>query len=195
MSRHIELTGAKFGKLTVLKKAGINKHRQTIWQCICDCGENTKTTTYYLRSGHTTSCGCVQKNMLGNNTRKHGMSGTKTYSVWQHMLRRCLDSKDKCYESYAARGITVCKRWLTFENFLADMGERPAGLSIDRKNNNGNYEPGNCRWATPKEQSRNTRTNRSVTYNGKTQCVSEWAEELGISMNTIKSRIKYKWPI
>lgn len=123
-------------------------------------------------------------------------SSTKEYWVWRGMLLRCKSRKPPHFKKYRARGIQVCERWLTFENFLADMGEVPLGLSIDRIDNNGNYEPGNCRWADNKTQSRNRRSIRLITYSGRTQLLSDWAEELGLNISTLSMRLDhYKWPL
>jgi len=119
----------------------------------------------------------------------HGMSNTSTYSTWKHMKTRCQCPGNDRYYDYGGRGIKVCTRWLRFENFLSDMGERPDGKTIDRLDNNGDYEPSNCLWGSPKEQQRNTRRNHMVTYRGSTKCVAEWAEELEINYSTLAKRL------
>ncbi len=120
----------------------------------------------------------------------HCSGGTpKAYSCWQHMKRRCLSKNDPAYKNYGGRGIKVCDRWLKFSNFYADMGDRPDGLSLDRIDNDGNYEPGNCRWATRKEQNRNTRRNRHITYKGETKILIEWVEHFGIYKSIITDRL------
>lgn len=124
----------------------------------------------------------------------HGMYGTPTYNVWALMLKRCRSQGRPDYARYGGRGITVCERWSRFENFLADMGERPAGKTLDRIDNHGNYEPGNCRWATASEQCRNTRRNNNLTLNGVTRCATEWAELTGLPVSTIKVRKRHGWP-
>ena len=121
--------------------------------------------------------------------KTHGMTRTPTYRSWSHMVGRCRNPQNDAWHNYGGRGIQVCARWNSFESFLADMGERPAGMSIDRINNDGNYEPGNCRWATTKQQRMNARTNHMVTFNGKTQSVTEWAKETGIPRNCIYLRL------
>lgn len=124
------------------------------------------------------------------------MSGTPTYSTWCSMLRRCYNSKEKAFPNYGARGIMVCERWRTsFENFLADMGVRPRGRSLERKDVHGDYEPGNCRWATPVEQANNTRRNRLLTYGGRTQTQTEWARDIGIAHGTLHARLAAGWPL
>lgn len=125
----------------------------------------------------------------------HGHAGhgrqSKTYQAWNSIITRCTNPNSKDWEEYGGRGIKVCPRWRwDFELFLADMGEAPPGKSIDRKDTDGNYEPGNCRWATMKEQNRNRRNNRTITANGKTQCIAAWAEELGTSRQTLRARLE-----
>jgi hypothetical protein len=153
--------GEKFGKLTILKE--IEKyispkgHPQRIFLCECECGNIKQIALGHLRKGITQSCGCFHKELL----KKHGYSYDSIYKIWSDMKRRCLNSNCKAYKNYGGRGIKVCDRWLeSFNNFLEDMGERPEGLSIDRINNDGNYEPSNCKWATNKEQINNRRTSK-----------------------------------
>jgi len=126
---------------------------------------------------------------------KHGMHGTKTYQVWKSMRERCLCKTSRAYNRYGGRGITICERWESFENFYADMGDRPEGKTIDRIDNDGPYSPENCRWATDIEQANNKRNNRLLTYKGKTQTVPQWARELGIKTGTIAVRLSRGLPI
>lgn len=126
---------------------------------------------------------------------KHGMEGTPTYRSWDAMLYRCRSKSSKDYAMYGAQGIKVCERWLKFENFFEDMGVKPAGTSLDRIDGRGNYEPGNCRWATSKQQNRNTKANVFLTHNGKTQCLAAWAEETGIAYQCLYARLKKNLPI
>lgn len=194
-----DLTGYVSGRLTVIKMVEEKYRRITQWLCKCECG-NTKV----LRRDNITgknphlSCGCLAKEALLRCATVHGAtkngSPTPEYRSWQKMIQRCTNPNGNAYHHYGGRGITVCDRWLhSFENFLVDMGERPSlSHSIDRIDTNKGYSPDNCRWATKKEQSRNTRRNIMVTYNGKTQCISAWAEELGINKKTLSDRIK-RW--
>lgn len=155
----INITGLRFGRLVAVNPT-IAK-RRTIWQCICDCGGSKKIPSSALTSGRTRSCGCLRREEFSKRRYIHGR-GYKdgTYRSWHSMKMRCLNPKGQFYYCYGGRGIKVCERWMNFENFLADMGEKPADLSLDRINNDGNYEPGNCRWATAIQQANNTRRSR-----------------------------------
>ena len=152
----IDLVSQQFGRLLVVKAAPNDKWNKAQWYCQCSCGRVLVVLSRRLRSGVTKSCGCIVRDCPNQLT--HGMSNTRTYITWQHMKDRCYNSNHVYYDNYGGRGITVCGMWLdSFENFLEDMGERPEGQSIDRINNDGNYEPSNCRWATRKEQYANSR--------------------------------------
>jgi hypothetical protein len=151
MTKH--LTGQRFGRLTVLHEEGRDRRGNVLWLCSCDCGSLNRVISTELCSGHTRSCGCLQRDRLlqVRPSVTHGMSSSHTWRSWRSMRMRCADPNNKYY---GGRGIRVCQRWLhSFENFLADMGERPPGTSLDRyPDNAGDYEPGNCRWATTIEQ-------------------------------------------
>lgn len=154
--RLIDLTGMRFGRLEVIKR-GENIGRSAAFECRCDCGTMLTARAASLRNGDTASCGCYRAEKMAEKQRKHGHFGSRTYNSWASMLSRCRDKNKPAYARYGAIGITVCERWEKFENFLADMGERPEGCSIDRIDNDKGYEPGNCRWATPIQQRRNQR--------------------------------------
>jgi hypothetical protein len=153
--------GKKYGRLVVIAKSPRSWKKKTYWECLCDCGKVCAPRSDALSSGASQSCGCRQKEIakkLGGWNASNRANRTTTYSAWQHMKSRCSNPKNPDFKHYGGRGIEVCSRWLnSFESFLNDMGKRPEGLSLDRKNTNGGYSPENCRWATAVEQNRNRR--------------------------------------
>jgi hypothetical protein len=149
MPAHRDLSGLSFNGVEILRVSHVK--RSYFYVCRCSCGTEFTAEGDKIKRGHTRSCGCI------NESLKHGKVGSSTYGIWAAMKTRCLNQNSPAYPYYGARGITVCERWMEFRKFLEDMGERPPGLSIDRIDNDKGYEPGNCRWATPLEQSHNRR--------------------------------------
>ena len=199
----VDLSGSRFGRWTVIREASVDTGRKRSWVCICDCGADGTVTTNDLKSGHSISCGCHRREALLAANSKHGhvsrrQGKSRTYNAWQNMKKRCLSPDSEAYVNYGERGITICVRWLeSFEAFLADMGECPPRLTIERINNDGNYEPGNCIWATRKVQNRNSRHNLSVNLgDGRGEMpLSAQCEELDLPYNTIKMRILRGWSV
>ena len=157
--------------------------------CQCDCGVVKKIRNQNLRRDGFVSCGCKRKEFLSISAKRHGKSSTANYSRWSAMIGRCTNPATPNYDSYGGRGIKVCDRWLSFENFYADMGEPPPGMSLDRADNDGPYSPENCRWATRKEQGRNRRTNRLIEVDGIKMSIAEAAERFAIQHGTLTKRL------
>jgi hypothetical protein len=178
-----------------VKSRADSVRRKTRWNCVCDCGALSNVSSGNLVTGKVASCGCSKSN--GNPTHGHNRRGRRSteYVIWASMLDRCRRPAAQKWADYGGRGIGVCERWNSFENFLADMGPRPSAQhSIDRRNNDGNYEPGNCRWATRAEQMRNRRNNVRITYGGTTMTATEWAQRLGLGRaNVITKRLARGW--
>ncbi len=204
MPKLINLIGQNFGRLEVIKLVGKDKHRNYKWLCLCNCDDKNEIIVrgYDLKNGHTKSCGCLQKENASIHNTKHGHNKigkrSKIYQAWVNMIARCTNPNNLAYHNYGDRGITVCKEWLnSFPNFLEDMGKGwELGLTIERIKNEKGYCKENCRWATRKEQQRNTRRSRLISFNGKNQCISDLAKEFGVHVTTLRYRIdKLNWPI
>lgn len=197
MGKFKDLTGQKFGRLTVVERAP-NKGKRTMWFCVCDCIDKTTCVVSgcNLKSGHSKSCGCIEREKPNHKT--HGMTKTRIYKEWLSMKQRCSDLKVDSYIFYGARGITVCAEWLNdFQAFCdwAMANGYSDDLTLDRIDPNGNYEPSNCRWITMKEQQNNRRSNHYITHDDRTQTAQQWGEETGISAGTILMRIRRGWSI
>lgn len=187
-----DLSGRQFGLWKVIARRAENGPRnETMWCCVCACGTTRAVRARALKTGQSASCGCT--NAIGERARTHGHSAgakiTPTYHTWAGMKARCSNPKNSHFSSYGGRGIVVCERWQKFENFLADMGEKPAGHSIDRTDPNGNYTPENCRWASTKTQASNKTNSRLFEAFGKKQSLQDWANDLGVSHGTLIFRI------
>lgn len=198
------LQGQRFGRLVVTGQGAPYQCPSTKWRyatsiCLCDCGQVKTVRDTALKFGHTRSCGCLYREAMRTQNVVHGHLAngktSKTWLSWRLMRARCFNPTCKDFRNYGGRGITVCKRWELFSNFLADLGEQPRGLSLDRINNDGNYEPGNCRWATRAQQARNTRRNRVFTVRGITACMTDLCVSFHISQPTVWRRIERGWPI
>ena len=192
MPKRLDLTNQRFGRLVVKSFShSYNGHRY--WNCLCDCSTQKTIRVNDLRTGRTLSCGCLGKEKRKQVYTKHNMTGSPTFIIWVSMKQRCFNPNQSDYLCYGGRGITVCARWLSFPNFLEDMGERPKGLSLDRIDNDGNYAPENCRWATRTEQANNMRSNCNITVNNKTHTIAEWESIQGFSKGVIGYRIRHGW--
>lgn len=189
-----DMIGKVFGRLTIIKFYGKDSHRCRVWICRCVCGNETKVTTQHLRSGHTKSCGCYNAEQAAIRSTKHGLRSThrSEYETWKSMRSRCNNLNDKDYKYYGGKGVKVCDRWLSFANFMSDMGARPSPKhQIDRfPNNDGNYELSNCRWATLEQQSRNRSDNRILEHDGRRMILSDWSRLFNINPSTLISHLK-----
>ena len=209
MSEFQDLTGKRKGRLTAIKEVdrpdGVkNRH---YWLVRCDCGNECIMKSSDFNRKTTVSCGCYQRENASKRAYEqhliHGKSGTRLYTLWAAMIRRCENDKCKEYPLYGGRGVSVCKEWRSnypaFEKWMIENGydeTAPRGkCTIDRIDVNGNYEPSNCRITTQKEQSANKRNNRLITYNGQTKTMSDWATEYGLRVGTLYDRLSYGWPI
>ncbi len=188
--RFIDMTGTIIGRLIVVSLDGPYQCGARVkyrWNCRCDCGVTIKVESSNLRNGHTSSCGCLRV----DSASKHSLWGSPTYQSWSKMIQRCENPNALQFDRYGGRGITICKRWHDFANFVEDVGIRPSlNHSIDRIQTDGNYDKDNCRWSTRKEQMRNRRNNVNVTIDGETQCLKDWAAHFGIHINTVRARMK-----
>jgi hypothetical protein len=193
--RVTRLDGRRFERLVAIHPVERRKNGHTVYACRCDCGTEVEATCSNLKSAHTQSCGCLMRERTSAANKRHGMGGTRIYRVWSQMMQRCYKPYAKNYKWYGARGITVDARWHDFANFYADMGEAPAGMTLDRERVNEPYGPCNCRWASWGDQANNNRRNRRVTHDGRTQTVAQWARELGVQPEAIGRRLRRGWSV
>jgi hypothetical protein len=189
--RKQDLAGKRFGMWAVIKEGDKAACGRIRWQCECDCGEVREVQAAHLRSGKSTNCGCRKREIVANTSRTHGGSSSSEYRIWGLMKSRCTNSRLPEYKNYGGRGIMVCDEWASsYEAFIADMGPRPSlAHSIDRIDTNGNYEPGNCRWATAQVQANNTRRNHIVCVRGEEMTLAQAVRKFGGVYGTVKWRI------
>lgn len=196
--KRLDLTGLVYGKLTVLYYSHSNKDGRTVWHCKCNCGNEKDVSSKDLKRGTIRSCGCLRIETSRKRMTTHGSTDTRLYNIWTSMKARCETSKEeKFIKNYQNKGIIICDEWHDFsifqkwalENGYADK------LSIDRKDNNGNYCPENCRWVDQKTQQNNKSSNKRLTYNNKTQTIAQWAEEIGMKYNTLDERLRKGWSV
>ena len=190
------LTGKRFGRLLVTGCTGKkNRAGNYLWLCQCDCGNEVIRDNRLLSTGRTKSCGCLRSETVRKLRTVHGYAvgatHNPTYTSWKQMTQRCFNNRSRKHSEYGARGIKVCESWRNFGNFLADMGERPAGRTIDRIDNNGNYEPGNCRWATVEQQNNNV----WIEFRGEKRTITQWARRIGIRRTALSHRLRRGWSI
>lgn len=201
MRKYTDIAGQKFGRWTAIRRVDDDAtNGSTCWLFRCDCGtEVTRVASKLISAairGAAISCGCYSKALKTRHGQRRVGATSAEYHTWSGMLYRCENPVDPNYKNYGGRGITVCERWHNFIDFFADVGRRPSARhSLDRIDVNGNYEPGNVRWATSREQHRNRRNNHRITYAGETLCVVEWAERLGVSTSVIHRRLKHGWSV
>jgi hypothetical protein len=196
MSRIVDITGQKFGRLTAIRFVEINSHRDAEWMFQCECGKECVTVADRVKRGQTRSCGCLKIEIAVSANTKHGCHGTRLYGIWSGMRRRCSNPNRKDWANYGGRGITVCDEWrndfLLFYEWAMSNGYNDS-LSIDRKNNSKGYCPENCKWTNKQQQNNNTRANRQITAFGETKNLQQWSDESGIGHSTILFRLKSGW--
>lgn len=195
MVKREDLTGREFGRWKVLAFSHIRKSKYAYWKCQCSCGTEKFVRGCKLRGGESKSCGCLHKELASLRLTTHGMTNTSIYRIWTNMKVRCYDPNNKGFKDYGGRGITICPEWLnSFEIFYKDVGNRPDGMSLDRIDNAGNYEPSNVQWATKEDQENNKRSNVYYEYDGKRLTVPQWGRLKGVKISNLYERInKLGW--
>ena len=195
-SQIIDITGKRFGRLVAIERLPWVKYASS-WKCRCDCGKEVVVGLNHLRTGHTTSCGCRKREIEQSAhliTQTHGMSKTGIYKIWSGMVNRCENPNEPAYALYGARGITVSPEFRVFETFYSIVGDRPKGMTLERKDNNKGYSPDNVIWADRTAQARNRRTTRWVTIDGQAKSFAEWCQIYGVSQGRVKYRIACGMP-
>lgn len=195
MGSLIDLTGQRFGRLTVIKRGERNRHRQLRWECKCDCGNTCTPLGMCLRRGQTQSCGCLHQEAIARVNYKHGMTRTPIYAIWRSMMQRCYDSNSHAYDRYGGRGIVVADAWHDFQNFYRDMGDKPKGKSLERLDNSGPYSPENVVWADSRQQANNRRSNVVLEFQGRKQTMQQWSDEMGLKIQTVWARLNRGWSV
>ena len=189
-----DLDGQVFTRLTVIGFAGCDK--RAVWFAQCECGQYIKVDGANLSNHHTQSCGCYKRDRISQTKQTHNLTQTPIYRVWSGLRNRCYNPNNRAYVHYGKRGIKVCEQWASFENFYADMGDIPEGMSLDRIDNNGDYSPENCRWATRKEQANNRRSSIHFTFKNETKTLSEWSDQYNLPFNLVNTRLRaYHWSL
>lgn len=198
MPKRIDLSGQRFGRLTVIERAENSKGGKAQWLCKCDCGNETIVAGDKLRKKHSKSCGCLRSIITKASKTIHGGRKTRLYNIWSKIKERCYNPHSKSFSNYGGSGIAMYEEWRTdftaFRDWALSNGYAD-NFSIDRININGNYEPSNCRWVDKTTQANNRKTNRTILYNGETHTLAEWQRITGISQSTIKTRLNAGWPI
>ena len=202
MGKIMDLTSNRYGRLVVLSGGVRTSNNKVAWICRCDCGNMKKVSGENLKTGHVKSCGCLKSDLLSIRNKlmstTHGESNGKSseYYSWVSMRKRCLNPKHKSYKDYGGRGIAICERWNSYDNFIFDMGRKPTkSHSIERIDNNKGYSPENCKWGTKEEQSNNQRSNRILEWNGQSMTLSKWAKKRKMSTAILSYRLKRGWSI
>lgn len=185
-----DMIGRRFGRWLVIGSAPKQDIKKLSWFCVCDCGVERAVVGTELRTGRSSSCGCLANELSRVRMTTHGKTNTHAYYTWSAMLSRCTLKKHPEYKHYGGRGITVCKEWCTFEGFYADMGDPADGMTLDRINNDCGYYPENCRWATKTQQNENRRVTKWIEFDGVRKTQSAWAKQLGVCKSTIARRLK-----
>lgn len=192
-----DYAGVRFGRLigVVLISRDLTPENNHLWEFVCDCGNHVERRIKNVRSGKTSSCGCLARELTVARNETHGLTRQfpREYGLWKGMRDRCQRTGNRSYADYGGRGITVCPRWEDFARFMDDMGPCPNGLSIDRMDTNGNYEPGNCRWATATQQANNKRSNHVITYLGKSLTLQQWCDKFNLEASKVRYRLKRGW--
>lgn len=203
MAKLQDLTGQRFGRLTVIKRVENDKRGNSRWLCRCDCGNEKVVSSHNLKNGHAKSCGCFRRDIAKTKLYTHGKYKTRLFGIWTGIKNRCYNKKETAYKHYGGRGITMCDKWLNdFQAFYDwsiangyDEKAKKYECTIDRIDNNKGYSLENCRWVTQSIQNRNKRTNNNLTYNGETHCLKEWAEILGVNYKSFYNRFFNGWSL